>query len=1059
MDNFIVQPDLYFKARNNVNNVSRRLTQLASYASNANSGFPPEYPYVGEVENIYNELETMKAAGLVFQNKVEAKRAQLELLDSDFYNYSESVRRKEEAKAQKKLLEETGATAVVAVTSTLSGILKVGEHVVDGLDVVGADVISLYWGLQGRFDKVDEIQEKSLDFIRRDLVGEANKKFYEDTEAGRKINSKSKFTYDSNTAKAITGASEFATKIVAATALTMVGGPLAAPVVGFVAGVGESGERYAQTVNREAGEKYDVGKAIRKEALGGVIGAADWYGFGQLGKGVAVGSKALAGTAEATTFGSTTPVNFGKSLFKQIVQKDALAGTAAVVVDTGLDYAYGDISKEEAAINAGSAIVLHIAGAVLGASAETAIANKASKKLNNLARRVSKYNNPGEFMYENPSFVLSDEFKFLSDYKGNFDEFNIKKVKDISLLRAQAYDFQADHFANYIKRNPIMPKDEAIKMFDKATDFTFTSENYSVYKKFMEANGVTLSDLSPKARSMMETFEYTTNILPDEMFATLKGNVDADLIARQSRKIRFDAHQFKDTPTYMGVYIINQDMCYINPNVKYLDHSIPTSFHEVTHSVTGTPYGSGVKQYYKAFPTSVENYNTSYSGINECFTEYFTRKKYPNSIGYGYAPNYIDNMVKAGIFTDDDILYCYTVSHNLDLLDQKVLYYTGDESYAVSKKLAPAFDSLTGNGNILNSENKPVPLYSELEANRIIKDWINDVMIAKEGKPDIQFKFDPDNHTFRVEEIKGNTVNNVELGSMSETKNIKSKVSANVPNVDIIDETDILDENISYYSKKWNISEKETKEVIQSKLNQLFDESNYARRDNAFALEKSLDEGYIKNSFEAKTSDGYYDLADRKIVEKRTMNIDMSEKDGNRPVYGMLIPNHNTSKEAKRFLTEGPGCWYGYPSAEIFFSQGPDAWLSTEANPVVIIFDKEKIEPFTTFTMGDSYDHPYDLIASTLVDKQYKGDVFSSMKDISLEDFKNSTLSDVCGDIKGKSQSTDQYIELQIHGKEAHSVDNIKEVIFIHKPSEGLIEKLSNHNIPWSLLEDMEDSL
>ena len=49
---------------------------------------------------------------------------------------------------------------------------------------------------------------------------------------------------------------------------------------------------------------------------------------------------------------------------------------------------------------------------------------------------------------------------------------------------------------------------------------------------------------------------------------------------------------------------------------------------------------------------------------------------------------------------------------------------------------------------------------------------------------------------------------------------------------------------------------------------------------------------------------------------------------------------------------------------------------------------------------------------------------------------------------------SEAYLELQIHGQEAHAMtaENIKEVIFSVTPSQTLQDKLKLHGIPWRVL-------
>ena len=41
------------------------------------------------------------------------------------------------------------------------------------------------------------------------------------------------------------------------------------------------------------------------------------------------------------------------------------------------------------------------------------------------------------------------------------------------------------------------------------------------------------------------------------------------------------------------------------------------------------------------------------------------------------------------------------------------------------------------------------------------------------------------------------------------------------------------------------------------------------------------------------------------------------------------------------------------------------------------------------------------------------------------------------------------YYEFQLHGEESHTLDNLKEIVFLKKPEAKIIEKLKELNISW----------
>lgn len=187
-------------------------------------------------------------------------------------------------------LKKTLGTGAVIGTSVESGILKLGEGIFDGLNFVNGKidygVYSAASGITGLFDKDlskslkdtrDKHAKSTAELISRDLVGEANKSFYEGTEFGKAINNASAIKYDSKTAKTITNVTEKGAELAAATGLTVVTGGGAAPlVVGALAGMGQQSEKTFQ----ENGADFNSGTG--KILLSGGLKGLDWMANGKL---------------------------------------------------------------------------------------------------------------------------------------------------------------------------------------------------------------------------------------------------------------------------------------------------------------------------------------------------------------------------------------------------------------------------------------------------------------------------------------------------------------------------------------------------------------------------------------------------------------------------------------------------------------------------------------------------------------------------------------------------------------------------------------------------------
>ena len=262
------------------------------------------------------------------------------------------------------LLKMTGATIFVFDTTVLGAVANVGEVIFDGayavngfLGAAGAKIHDLFYGT----NTSSEIMDNTLDFLRRDLVGEAKTNFY-NTKVGKSINDASLLKYDSELAKKIESVSEFATKVAAATGATVLTGGVAAPVfLGALYGTGKKLETYSNKVDRENGENYNYTEAILKGVSGGVTGAMEWWGYGGLGSFALNGVKALSafkaagGSLSLSGIRNAAPLirksvalrDFGKNYFKELFAKDNIIDSSSVITDDLLDYYYGDITKAE----------------------------------------------------------------------------------------------------------------------------------------------------------------------------------------------------------------------------------------------------------------------------------------------------------------------------------------------------------------------------------------------------------------------------------------------------------------------------------------------------------------------------------------------------------------------------------------------------------------------------------------------------------------------------------------------------------------------------------------
>ncbi len=191
------------------------------------------------------------------------------------------------------------STGCVVLTSIVSGVAKLVEHVVDGVTWAGAKLFEgatwLAGKIAGVFDKDAEnavmnwregMKEGVAGFIGTDWVGKANDAIY-NSKVGKGINDYSLIKYDSKIAKGIQNVTEKAAEIAAATALTIVTGGGALPALAgmaIVAGAGAAtgiGKQAEKTI--QGGGTLDDGTL--QILLSGGLTAMSWVATGKLGAG------------------------------------------------------------------------------------------------------------------------------------------------------------------------------------------------------------------------------------------------------------------------------------------------------------------------------------------------------------------------------------------------------------------------------------------------------------------------------------------------------------------------------------------------------------------------------------------------------------------------------------------------------------------------------------------------------------------------------------------------------------------------------------------------------
>ncbi len=254
--------------------------------------------------------------------------------------------------------------------------------------------------------------------------------------------------------------------------------------------------------------------------------------------------------------------------------------------------------------------------------------------------------------------------------------------------------------------------------------------------------------------------------------------------------------------------------------------------------------------------------------------------------------------------------------------------------------------------------------------------------------------------------------------------------------LDKIGETSIPEKNayqkqLEAIAKKLGITPEETQKVLDEKLRELVEESEFVRRTGVSTLEKCLDSGDIRNQFQTNVSSGYNSPNLRAGLELDAMHVPYDSAYADRPVYGMLFPSD--PKAQNSYFKNGPGLGYG-----------------TGMSRCAIIFNKDAVIDSTSICVGDSLD--YSPIYSggwasptKASDPKFTGGYFGFADSFSsVEELKAAKLEQLTG-------TYDDYIEVQIHGAANHQMTSeiIKEVLFERRPSPTIIKKLENAGIGW----------
>lgn len=239
-------------------------------------------------------------------------------------------------------------------------------------------------------------------------------------------------------------------------------------------------------------------------------------------------------------------------------------------------------------------------------------------------------------------------------------------------------------------------------------------------------------------------------------------------------------------------------------------------------------------------------------------------------------------------------------------------------------------------------------------------------------------------------------------------------------------------DQISDVADKYGVSRSEARKMIEDMMKRLANDADLGMRIDADVLTKVLGEGYFKNQFETNTSKGCLSFYSRTNCENKMFGVPKDAKGSDRPVYGMLMPKiddwNSADEHDQRFVVNGPGNWYGN---------------------CMVVLDKDRVKNNVSFCLGDSLDDQNYCGSTRLADPKgvpTKSSYFNRM-------MRGDTHKKSGNDLVRSAAHDCDYVEYQLHGKDAHRADNIK-MVYITVPKERtdaqrLIRMLEERGIPY----------
>lgn len=473
------------------------------------------------------------------------------------------------------LKTKVSSTGAVVTTSVLSGVTNIGEGIVDGLTWCGGKVVEGASWLVGKASGLfnddtetsimewrDQAKTNVKEFIATDWVGEANDWFYQNTEIGQSINENSYLKYDSEVAQGITNATEFASKLAAATAATITTGGAAAPLaLGLLFGSGEQAETlYQENLNTTGTQELGI-------FVSGLGEAANWYALGKLGQGGLtlaniIKENGLKQTGATIWNGLTSAisniktngvVNTAKGILKNsnistMLAADNLADSVGIIGDNVSDWLVGN--EEFNLQNVASA-----GGELLAAWALNMFFDSAGDYLTgNQTTKITQ----GEIT-DVPNTISSNSSKQIKTMADEIAEFDLQLKNDLAALDPTSADYATKKALieeRAALKNQLLESIHAkgmtmqeyvkycgtIAQVDPATQKLITEAAEEVHQKALtaeptisslmqslETDGVYLSGFDHRFKSVDSIGRKVTNLL--------KGSTDPEDIVKYASKV------------------------------------------------------------------------------------------------------------------------------------------------------------------------------------------------------------------------------------------------------------------------------------------------------------------------------------------------------------------------------------------------------------------------------------------------------------------------------------------------------------------------------------------